>query len=145
MNPNVEPTFETASQWWPEMPNKWAPIGWKDHLLRFSVLWSGTILAKPNLNRRTTQYEGQAAQFTFVPSMKPAPDASNAAFTRVDDGMTRQGWTDDATPVLWTEFAIDGLLLREEVLGYIPGADVVALDRVSRFGVSGLDVDGDLW
>jgi hypothetical protein len=72
MNPIAEPNFETAAQWWPEMPNKWAPIGWKDHLLRFNVLWSGAILAKPNLNRRTSQYEGQGAQFTFVPTMKPA-------------------------------------------------------------------------
>ena len=67
MNPSAEPTFETATQWWPEMPNKWAPVGWKDHLVRFNVLWSGAILAKPNLNRRTSQYEGLGAQFTIVP------------------------------------------------------------------------------
>lgn len=122
MKPGVEPTFDGASQWWPEMPNKWAPVGWKNHLLRFNVLWSGAILAKPNLNRRTSQYDGQGAQFTFAPAMKPVWDASTTAFTRVDDGMTRQGWTDDAAPVLWTEFAADGLLLREEVFGWIPGA-----------------------
>ena len=39
--------------------------------------------------------------------------------------MARQGWTADAAPVLWTEFSADGLPLREEVFGYIPGTDDV--------------------
>ena len=43
----VEPTFETACQWWPNTANMVTPLGWKDHLFRFNVLWNGTILADP--------------------------------------------------------------------------------------------------
>ena len=44
--------FETACQWWSDLPNIWTPIGWTDHLFKFNVLWNGTLLAEPNTNRR---------------------------------------------------------------------------------------------
>ena len=45
--PVPEPNAEIARQWWPEFENVWTPIGWKDHFLRFNVLYNGTIVAEP--------------------------------------------------------------------------------------------------
>ena len=33
----AEPDARIAAQWWPPHWNVWTPIGWKDHLFRFSV------------------------------------------------------------------------------------------------------------
>ena len=63
-----EPDFKTACGWWPELSNKWTPIGWRDHMHRFNVLWNGTIVAEPTLNRRTAQWTGQGVQACIMPS-----------------------------------------------------------------------------
>ncbi|MCU0962042.1 MAG: hypothetical protein MUF48_18265, partial [Pirellulaceae bacterium] len=39
-----EPNIEMASGWWPDIENTWVPIGWKDHPLRFNVLYNGTLI-----------------------------------------------------------------------------------------------------
>lgn len=49
-----EPDFETARGWWADLPNIFTTLGWTEHLFRFNVLWNGTLLAQPDLNRRTT-------------------------------------------------------------------------------------------
>lgn len=49
---NGEPSFEKACQWWTDTTSIYTPLGWKDHLFRFNVLWNGTILAEPNTGRR---------------------------------------------------------------------------------------------
>ena len=43
-----EPTLEMAKGWWPPQRSGWTPIGWKDHLFRFSVLYNGMITATPH-------------------------------------------------------------------------------------------------
>lgn len=63
-----EPDMRTALGWWGELPNKWTPIGWKDHLFRFNVLFNGTLIAQPDLNRRTSLWAGQGIQLSFMPS-----------------------------------------------------------------------------
>ena len=65
--PAPEPDYRTASSWWNDLPNIWTPIGWKDHLCRFNILWNGTILAKPDMNRRTKHLAGQGLQLTITP------------------------------------------------------------------------------
>ena len=98
----LEPNALQACQGWPDLRNIWTPIGWKDHLFRFNVLFNGTLLAKPDLNRRTEAWKGQGVQVAFVPSCKEALKGWPASLTH-DDGMTRQGWQDGPAPVLWTE------------------------------------------
>ncbi|MFH1023906.1 MAG: hypothetical protein V1809_11035 [Planctomycetota bacterium] len=124
-NTRVEPTYEVACRWWTDLPDIWTPIGWKDHLFRFNVLWNGTIIAQPDLNRRTETWKGQGVQISFQPLARPedlvrARTRPPVCLTR-DDGMVRQGWNDSSTPVLWTEWAEDGFLLRQEVFGHVPG------------------------
>ena len=34
----VEPDMATAFGWWCEPPDKWTPIGWKNHMFRYNVL-----------------------------------------------------------------------------------------------------------
>lgn len=102
-----EPDFQTACTWWSDLPYVWTPLGWKDHLLRFSVFWNGAILAQPNLNRRAPQ-GNQGAQFAFRPG-------------NANDRMARQGWNEGPAPVLWTEWGWGGGLVRQEVFAHIPG------------------------
>jgi len=61
----AEPDMETALAWWTDLPNKWTVIGWKDHLFRYNVLFNGTLIAQPDLNRRTEKMEGRRSPDQF--------------------------------------------------------------------------------
>src|SRR5512143_1370116 len=124
----AEPNMETALGWWSELPNKWTPVGWKDHLFRFNVLFNGTIMAEPapvtaglSPNRRTEAWKGQGVQLEFIPSA----DGGFGDFPAQDDGRVVQGWNEGHAPVLRSDWNWDGLLLRQEVFGHIPGAEAV--------------------
>ena len=116
----TEPNIETALGWWTDLPDKWTPVGWKDHLFRFNIEFNGAIVAVPNLNGRTQEWVGQGVQLSVVPSEGLQPPY-NVGLWR-DDNSVIQGWNDCAAPVLWSEWAYEGLVLREEVFGHIPGA-----------------------
>lgn len=119
--PVPEPDFQTATLWWSDLPNIWTPLGWKDHLCRFNVLWNGCILAQPYMNRRTAAWKGQGLQLAITPHYTEWHSDWAAAHLRHDDGMVKQGWEDDDAPVLWTEWAKDGLLLRAHMFAHVPG------------------------
>ena len=131
---SAETDLQAASQWWREMPNKWTPIGWKDHVLRFNVLFDGTILVVPRRHQdRLGNHSG--VQLTFAPEKGwLAPGA--------DDGKVNQGWTDNTAPVLWSEWASRGLLLRQEVFAHVPGAKDVATGLEPLFAWVRLSVCG---
>ena len=46
-------------------------------------------------------------------------------FPHQDDGRVIQGWSEGHAPVLRSDWAWDGLLLRQEVFAHIPGAEAV--------------------
>lgn len=124
----TEPNFETACQWWPDLRNIWTPIGWKNHLFRFNVFFNGTIYAQPHLNRRTERWKDQGVQLGFQAAV--APTYRHHAYHTHDDGMVRQGWCDGPAPRLWSEWAQDGVLLRQEIFAHIPGGkDIVDGDE----------------
>ena len=116
-----EPDFETACTWWSDVPSIWTPVGWKDHMFRFNVFWSGMIMAQPDRNRRTERYAGQGAQVFFFPSIHRELRKGDGAFAVRDDGMVNQGWRDVAAPVLWSEWSNEGVLLRQYVFAHVPG------------------------
>lgn len=125
-----EPDFKTACEWWPDLTNVWTPIGWKDHLFRFNVFWSGMILAQPDLNRRTwdnadgaPHYSGQGMQLTFIPAGAAANVTGGGfvSFFRQDDGGMRQQWDAAKAPVLATEWTREGLTLRQQVFAHLAG------------------------
>src|SRR5512136_1319710 len=98
-----EPNMDMALGWWSELPNKWTPVGWKDHLFRFNVLFNGTIIADPAPvsgglapNRRTAAWKGQGVQLEFIPSA----NGGFGNFPARDDGRVVQGWNDGDAPVL---------------------------------------------
>ena len=127
---HMEPAAGLACRWWTDLQNVWTPIGWKDHLFRFNVLYEGTILAEPELNRRTSQWAGQGMQLGFIPSsdgLVPWWRVKRETYRLDDTGgrIGNQGWTDRPTPVLWTEWDSDGVVLRQEVFGHIPGAAAI--------------------
>jgi len=121
-----EPNAEIACKWWPEFENVWTPIGWKDHFLRFNVLYNGTVVAEP----RKKPYVGQGVQVTFIPTADgsiPEEELLNEIYRFQDryGGVGNQGWWDFAAPVLWTEWRKDGLILRNEIFGHIAGGGPV--------------------
>ena len=63
-----EANYHLASQWWSDLPNIWTPVGWKDHAFRFNVFFNGMILAQPDMNSRTKEWQGQGVQLTFASS-----------------------------------------------------------------------------
>jgi len=113
-----EPTYQIAKGWWSELSKKWTPVGWKNHLFRYNVLFNGAIVAEPHLNRRTAGWAGQGVLVW--------PSLANPT----DDGTTGQGWVPDhETPVLWTDWSgspfenrAQGVRFRQEVFAVVPGA-----------------------
>lgn len=118
-----EANIETAFTWWSELPAKWTPVGWKDHLFRFNVLYNGMISAVPDLNPRTRQYQGQGVQLGVFPSQKA--EFPGHVIDPQDNGSVIQGWADCSAPVLWSEWAQDGLVLREQVFAHVLGGQAV--------------------
>jgi len=60
--PSAEPTAEMACTWWRDLRDYWTPIGWKDHPLRFNVLFNGSIIADHDPWGRLPMFKGLGAQ-----------------------------------------------------------------------------------
>ncbi len=114
-----DPDFATASQWWDDLPAIWTPLGWREHMFRFNVFWNGTVMAQPSLNRRTERWAEQGLLLGVAPNV--TDHYSEPAYMLVDDRQVRQGWVDHDAPVLWSEWARDGVVLREYAFAHIPG------------------------
>jgi hypothetical protein len=125
-----EPNFEVACGWWADLWNIWTPVGWKDHLHRFNVLWNGTILANPDMNRRST---GQGLQLALTPDYEQWSQDFKMDKLRMDDHSVHQGWYDDEAPVLWSEWAKNGLRIRSEVFAHVPGGGEVRTGKEPLF------------
>jgi len=124
-HPLAEPSADLACTWWPDLRDIWTPVGWKDHVFRFNVLFNGTILAQPDMNPRTQQWKGQGVQLTFMPSRDDK--WRDRACIRRDDTMVRQCWDETRpTPLLRSEWTQSGLSLRQEVFGHVPAGKPVA-------------------
>ena len=136
-----EPTYGQATQWWTELPKKWTPLGWKNHLFRYNVLFNGALVGEPHLNLRTARWAGQGLLLW--------PDLANST----DDGTTRQGWRPDhETPVLWTDWSTSSssqalpseIRFRQELFAHIlSGEDVQTgtepLFVWGRLSIAGVD------
>jgi len=125
----TEPSAEIANGWWQEDRNVWTPIGWKNHIFQFNVLYNGTIVAEPK--RYVEKYGGPAIQLTVTASADgkiPSPLSQEPYLlsNMPDRGIGNQGWTENSTPVLWTDWPFGmqgyGIVVREEIFAHIPGA-----------------------
>ncbi|MHC4445705.1 MAG: hypothetical protein ACYTF1_18850 [Planctomycetota bacterium] len=128
-----EPTFEIACRWWPEFENVWTPVGWKDHFLRFNVIYNGTVVVEP----RHKPHRGMGVQLTFIPSADdriPEPIDKSYSLVEKYGPVGNQGWQDRATPVLWTEWGRDGFVLRKEIFGHVAGAGPVGKEVEPLYG-----------
>lgn len=112
----AEPCMEQALGWWSELPAKWTPVGWADHLCRFSVLYNGMVSAIPDLNRRTRRWRGLGMQLGIWPDARPC--FPGHVISPQDNGSVVQGWRECETPVLWSEWAQEGLVFRAEVFAH---------------------------
>lgn len=115
---NHEPTMSDAMSWWSELPAKWTPVGWKDHIFRFNILYNGMISAIPDLNPRTQRWTGQGMQLGVWPNAKVG--FPGHVIDPQDNASVLQGWDDVDAPVLWSEWAHEGLLLRSRVFAHVP-------------------------
>jgi hypothetical protein len=131
---SVEPDVRAALQWWPRQQNVWTPIGWKDHLFRFQVVYNGHLLCTPagKIDKpHILKYKGRDFQFSAYPSpdgaLPPMP-REDTKLKLLDGGVGIQGWRDgQVAPVLWTDFPRhEGVVLRQEVFAHLPGGGDVA-------------------
>jgi hypothetical protein len=104
----TEPNLEQALTWWSDLPDKWTPVGWRNHMFRFNLLYNSTVIAEAHRNQRTAQWAGAGVQLTFLPLLH-------------DDNRVTQGWTDEVAPVLWSEWAYEGIVRRSYAFAHIPG------------------------
>ena len=130
-----EPNVEIATQWWPELTNVYTPIGWKNHLFRFNVLFDGTLLAWPDppggINE-LARWKDMGVQLLMTPCKRghhPYAWRTGSSLVTTDEARHwgYQGWTDDEAPVLWTEWrqsrhGLHGAVMRQEVFAHMPGA-----------------------
>jgi hypothetical protein len=129
-----EPDYQTACRWWTDLPNVITPVGWRDHLHRFNVLYDGTILPRPP--KKPPRFDGeddpvsQGVQLTFISSPEGVVpprregDDQDHPIAPLDSPRTGdQGWTVDAAPVLWTRWknADGGIELRQLVFAHMEG------------------------
>ncbi len=112
-----------ACAWWPDMENIWTMLGWRDHLCRFNVLWSGAIVADPAASPRTQQWKGLGALFSFVPGSgeKWHEWIFRTAGQRQDDNGFRQGWHPRHAALLWTESCRERVRVRIETFACLAG------------------------
>lgn len=137
--PAVEPDYRTANIWWSELPKKWTPVGWKDHLFRYNVLFNGAIVAEPHVNRRTAAWAGQGLLLW--------PALANPQ----DEGTIRQGWdAEHDAPVLWTDWSGSaygnarsmGIRFRQDVFAHVPGSGDVRTGSEPLFAWVRLAIQG---
>lgn len=109
MGKKSEPDITAALKCWDELSNKWTPIGWKEHIFRFDVLFNGTIHGQPWIKRRGQRWQGLGIQLSFA-------DRGH----RYDSGAFVQKWDDCPAPVLLTEWQHQGFLMRQRVFAHCP-------------------------
>jgi hypothetical protein len=141
--PSGEPDIDVAKAWWPNHRNACQPVGWKDHLFRFNVLYNGTVIAAPCPLERTTAgvrpFAGQGMQLDVTPYggwfAPPTyryhlPMTGNYYLYRDDYGhygYGRQSWAANPTPVLQTDWPqSNGVTIRQSVFAHLRGGGDVA-------------------
>jgi hypothetical protein len=133
-----EPNVEIASEWWGPLTNAYTPVGWKDHLFRFNVFYSGMIMANPQPEsdiKALDPWAGLGAQIGIMPSehgLDPERWRGGTYQMTTDNGRRwgHQGLLDHPTPVIWTEWRQSfrsalGYTLRQEVFAHVPGGEQV--------------------
>ena len=70
---NAEPDSRSAALWWPAQRNVWTPLGWRDHMFRFNLVYNGTLVADPvPVNRELTRrWPDRAASSRFSRLLTP--------------------------------------------------------------------------
>ncbi len=131
----VEPDFEIANTWWPPLENVYTPLGWKNHLFRFNVYYSGVVMARTQPEKDVKALDpwcDLGVQVSILPSEKGLdPDRWRGGTYQMttDNGRrwTYQGMLNRPTPVVWNEWRSSfrttiGYVLREEVFVHLRGA-----------------------
>jgi hypothetical protein len=153
----AEPALNDALQWWPQLTNAWTPVGWKNHLFRFNVLYTGVILAEPHpkspfAKKHTQRWDGLGVQLTILPVTEGKdPRPKHPEPYQLTDGnanrIGRQGWRrDHSTPVLWTQWrqtdpSINSVVARQEIFAHIPEAADIETGVEPLFGWIRLSVE----
>ena len=122
MKPHNHPTFAKACEQWLDIENIWTTLGWPDHIHNFNVLWNGGILAMPDCGGRAKKWAGKGARVSIIPVWTTGIIYSQGGWLH-DDNSVLQGWNKGYAPVLWSEYASDGVISRSEVFAYLDGGE----------------------
>ncbi|MEN8227297.1 MAG: hypothetical protein ABFS38_04015 [Bacteroidota bacterium] len=115
-----EATYEQACTWWPELNQKWTPIGWPEHQQRFNAFWNGSLMAHPAPWPSNPELAWQGVLFSPTNKVYNSYAYLNMEMKR-DIGNFRQGWNKGDVPELWTQWWNSGIQFRSEVFAYASG------------------------
>jgi len=125
-----EPTYAEAKTWWDPMENVWTPVGWKDHMFRYNVLYNGCIVASPHVilmwtKPATQKYIDKGIMLVPKLAIRDVWDAEpegDFIYAKVDGGVGKQGWNENhQAPVLWTELKKQDFVVKQEVFAHVTG------------------------
>lgn len=141
----AEPDINQALSWWPPTRNVNTPIGWKDHLFRFTSFYNGSLVAAPmpplNQTPGTYKYREEGFQLDFgcwdgwfdqdvYPDLYPDLYPGHFYVYREDMGfygVGQQHWATSRTPVLCTEYRTHkGVTIRQSVFAHVKGGGAVS-------------------
>ena len=108
-----EPDMKTALGWYPRMKNQFAPLGWRDNLFEFLVLWNGDIVAptKVPIKRGLDSYHHADAQFNFF---WKAGDMLECGGNKLyDNSPVKQEYMGGWKPAIVTKTFVQGLEITE--------------------------------
>jgi len=125
--PEEEPNYNLASQWWPELENVWTPIGWKDHCVRFNVLYNGSIIVghptqARNFMRRLKSIIGSGIQLDFsfsIDEQLPGCITEPFKLSDKDGGIGCQRWAPTICPLLCSTLPKDEVVIRQLVFAHL--------------------------
>lgn len=115
-----EPDMKIAASWYPRMKNQYAPLGWKNSLFEFLVLWNGDIAAptKIPLKRGLEAYHHADAQFNF--HWKVGDLLGYGASKLFDNSPIKQEYLDGWKPVIISTSLVHGLEIKETAFVHFP-------------------------
>lgn len=124
---STEPNAAIACQWWPDVRNGWAAVGWPNACFGFKILHNGTIFTELGGSKWPGEFSNQGAQYTTAFCALGKKDF--VPWEIRDKGAARQGWDESSpAPVYWTEWNLGhqyGVVVRQTLFAHLPGgADI---------------------
>ena len=119
-----ETNLEEAFSWYPEMKNQYIPLGWKNCIFEFMLMWNGDIITptKVLLKKGLENYHHTDAQFGFYWMVGEDIRSYELVTDKRNDNLPFKRWyKDDWKPVAIINRFLKGIEIIETVFSHVPG------------------------